>query len=314
MPLTITFSGNDLNATFTSLRQLLPQSDPKTLSVDHKPRGATQGWADELAKCQVALVAEWNENARIVLHKDRIVRVPLTVLGLDVDTVLQKLTEIPFEIASTGELYDSWSAEDGNYPRRPAFADMHGPHGWACFFKGEGHRRLVSRRWLDFGPWRHQRSEADVSLVQFHDVTTDASTAFEQAREGHNRMGISPNGGFIQSRFVYRHKLDGLYHAASRTLELVINGRAVSQREMLDACAARLYQALGPDKPVDHVRYTFVREEEARAHLHELWLRELECWAIIAGREARLDVDYHPSPSRPDWVAALKAERQKLAG
>src|SRR5690606_11851077 len=50
----------------------------------------------------------------------------------------------------------------------PSFADMHYPHGWACAFKGPGHDRLVSRRWLEHGPWRLIRdNENDVSFVQF---------------------------------------------------------------------------------------------------------------------------------------------------
>ena len=178
--------------------------------------------------------------------------------------------------------------------------------GWGCAFKGAGHNRLVSRRWLDFGPWRLIRGTNDVSMVQFHDLGADAPTALEQAKPGHERMGISDTGGFIQTAYVYAHKIDGLYSQEERKLRILIHGREVSEREMLDACAVRHYQALGADSPIDSIAYVFAVEAEARAHLHELWLRELECWAFIGGCEERLDLDYHPAPDKPSWVKRLE--------
>jgi hypothetical protein len=84
-------------------------------------------------------------------------------------------------------------------------------------------------------------------------------------------------------------------------------GETVTEREMLDACAARFYQALGPEQPLDNVVYVFVDDEAARAHLHELWLRGLECRAFAAGVERRLDDDYQPPPpDRPEWVVRLE--------
>jgi len=91
-------------------------------------------------------------------------------------------------------------------------------------------------------------------------------------------------------------------------LKVVVHGRAVSQCEMLDACAARVYQPLGPDKPLAQVAYVFMTEDQARAYLHELWLRGLECWAIVEGREVRLDDSYEPGPPpKPDWVVEVEA-------
>jgi len=43
------------------------------------------------------------------------------------------------------------------------------------------------------------------------------------------------------------------------------------------------------------------------ASLHELWLRELQCWYVDERGKHRLDVDYHPTPQPPAWVANLKA-------
>ncbi|MFI1566259.1 hypothetical protein ACH4ZX_24925 [Streptomyces sp. NPDC020490] len=65
---------------------------------------------------------------------------------------------------------------------------------------------------------------------------------------------------------------------------------------------ARRTQALGPDRPVERVAYVFMDAEAAHAHLHALWLRELECWTIEQGDEIRLDTDHHAVPVKPDWV------------
>ncbi len=187
------------------------------------------------------------------------------------------------------------------------FADGMGRHGYACAFKGNAHERLVSRRWLKYGPWHVLRDEEnDVSVVQFHELDVDPETAFHQAWPGHEKMGISDSGGFLQTDFVYELDWKGFYLNEERVLEVVVTGREVSQLEMLEACALRHYQQLGPEKPLDNVRFIFPLEEEAQANLHELWLRELECWAIIEGKKVRLDTDYHPEPDKPKWVKDLE--------
>src|SRR5262245_38577060 len=148
----------------------------------------------------------------------------------------------------------------------PGFSDLHFPLGWACAFRGEGHDRLVSRRWLEFGPWRLLRGDNDVSFVQFHDLDADPDIAFAQARLRHERMGITATGGLIQSEYVYTQPIDGLYAPEECRLRILVHGREVSQLEMLDACAARHYQALGPGRPLKSIAYVFADEGEARFH------------------------------------------------
>ncbi|MER6512860.1 hypothetical protein ABT158_39055 [Nonomuraea sp. NPDC001636] len=74
--------------------------------------------------------------------------------------------------------------------------------------------------------------------------------------------------------------------------------------EMRDACFTRGRGLLGPDRPIDRVAYVFMNPASAKAHLHELWLRELWCWTIDLDQEIRLDADHHPAPARPAWVEA----------
>jgi hypothetical protein len=304
-------SGPDLPEIFRRVRDvLLPGvGEPDALYADARDRKVVPGWLETwAAKSKDFLQASWEGRGWLYLAPGLIVKTSVENYDLDPARLLEQLAGIPFNICSAATLYTQW--EDGALGEEylaPGFGDLHWPHGWGCLFRGdEGHARLVSRRWLDFGPWRLLRGASDTSLVQFHDLEADAATALAEARPGHERMGISPTGGFIQTGFHYSEDLKGLYSPAERKMHIVINGREVAQREMLDACAARLYQALGPEQPLDNVVYVFVKEEEARAHLRELWLRGLECNAFIEGVELRLDEDYHPPHVKPEWVMRLE--------
>ncbi len=286
---------------------LAPSTTPASLSIDGNRRKPSADWLESsVAKCRTYVMAGWGGDAWLRVDPRYIVKASAPDYDLEPDRVLAQLAKIPFTVGSTPSLYPAW--DDGTLGesyQAPGFGDLHWSHGWACFFRGAGHDRLVSRRWLDYGPWRLLRGEQDTSLVQFHDLAADAATALAQAKPGHERMGISDIGGYIQSNYAPSADIRGTYHPGQHKLEFVVHGREVSQVEMLDACAARYYQALGRDKPLRRIAYVFMEESVARAHLHELWLRELECWAIIAGREVRLDEDYRPARSLPAWVAAL---------
>jgi hypothetical protein len=53
---------------------------------------------------------------------------------------------------------------------------------------------------------------------------------------------------------------------------------------------------------------------DARRYLHELWLRELECWCIDAqGREVRLDDGYQPERIVPEWVERVEGRAARVA-
>ena len=227
---------------------------------------------------------------------------PQQLLGLG---ALLWLPKLHFNWA-TFRLPHKWKDEH-NYSA-PGFADTLPVHGWACAFKGEGHNRLVSRRWLEWGPWRLIRDEAhDISFVQFHDLEADAATALEQAKPGHQRMGIYKLGGFLQTGYSYLHPPKGIYIEAERRLDIVITpGRVVDQVEMRDAAAARNLGHFA--QPVDSICYIFYDEEQAREHLHEMWLRELQVyWINMEGEKVRLDDSYDPGqPVKPDWVLELE--------
>jgi hypothetical protein len=281
---------------------------PNELKVDHVAQPPSADWLDRWApRCSQVVLASWDRFRRwIEFSPPFVVKVGLKGFPRRVDDLLALLRSFPFELAEVCDTYPEWAMDPTAY-FAPSFGNLHFPHGVSCAFRGAGHDRLVSRRWLEFGPWRTIRAEGDLTFVQFHDLAADWRTALEQARVGHEIMGPSSIGGFIQDGYRFARDLDGLYIAAERRLRFLVHGRPVPQREMLDACAARRLQALGPQRPIDHVAYVFAVEAEARAHLHELWLRELECWTFVNGKETRIDLDYHPTPDKPEWVKRLNA-------
>ncbi len=289
----------------------VPRTVPQKLVVDLERTPPTDNWVAAMREAKRNSSAHWYESGQeyaddnVTLRLDRDILLATVDLLLEADPLLTFLDALDFELASFATLHEQWF--EMKY-RAPGFADAHLSHGWACAFRGDGHDRLVSRRWLDYGPWRVLRGPGNLALVQFHDLEADAETALEQARPGHQRMGISRTGGFIQTDYVYAHDLQGLYEADRKRHKIIINGRDVSQGEMRDAAATRFYRRNDPDRPLDSIAYVFVIPEEAHAHLHELWLREIEVWTFdpASGEEFRLDLDYKPPPPVPPaWVAEL---------
>jgi hypothetical protein len=281
--------------------------NPAELDVDGKAKKPSGDWrAKWLSSAKLQFFADFGNLERYVSYQPRgpIVGVRNKDFPRQMQRALEVLERLPFTVGAIATIHKSWVDPKSPY-WAPALGGLHGALGVACAFRGEGHARLVSRRWLDYGPWLVRRGADDTSLVQFHDLEADAQTALAQAKAGHHRM-LGPTGGFlVPPPYESKTTLDALYVATDRSLRLVIHGRPLGSQEMHDAAAARRYQALGEARPIEHVRYVFVDEAAAREHLHELWLHELECWAIVGGREVRLDADYLPAPSPPPWVRAV---------
>ena len=283
-----------------------PGQKPAELRVDMADRKPGKDWLDKwAAQTTVMFKAQFGDDE---LRSPWLSYLPGKAVKLfrsdwprSATALLDALAGLPFELASCNEIHREWVDA---YPpaQRTTFADGHIMHGWMCAFKGSGHERLVSRRWLEFGPWKLHRGPADTSLVQFHQLDADWKTALAQARPGHRRMGISDQGGFIQTGYVYSKDLKGGYIEAERRLRIMAMHRDVPPVEMLDAAAMKHYQVLGKDQPLDAVAFLFDDEERARRHLHELWLRGLECWVFKDGRSQRLDDGYAPGPQPPAWT------------
>jgi hypothetical protein len=206
--------------------------------------------------------------------------------GTHVDRgLLKSLGALPFELAVVGPLHAEWLDID---PPQWSFGDGHVPHGWTSGFKGGGYRRLVSRRWLAHGPWRLHEIDG-ASWVEFHALDAEPMAALKEALPRWPRLGISDEGGFIQTGFVFTEDVGGVYDPGERKLKVIVRGGDVSPRRMLEVAALRGHPGVPAAQAVERTAFVFLNLDDARRHLRELWLREHECWAIIDGIEVRMD-------------------------
>jgi hypothetical protein len=288
---------------------------PTTLYVDDKKEVPTAGWRERCLSSSRECSAFWDDDAYNTLAGfsylpgSQLVIFTLPIAG-DVSVFRSTLETFPFEIAALSSPHRPAWLKAGR--RTWAFGRSHVLHGWACAFRGAGHDRLVSRRWLDFGPWRVMHRPDDTTFIQFHDLAiTDPEEAYAQAAPGHQRMGIDPIGGFIQGidEDVIK-EVKGVFIPETRTLEIPIApGIEVTQQDMRVACALRLWHRMKVPaaQRIEHIAYVFIEKADAYAHLHELWLRELECWYMDEAGRHRIDTEYQPTPNPPEWVKRLDA-------
>ncbi len=288
---------------------------PYSVWINNEKVANHDDWRDALVRATSDSWVRWDEEERwqrrldVSPQSDCVtVSLPLS-FQTDADGV-SIVEPFPFEVCALAPLFrEEWVS--AGY-RQWGFGRRHVDHGWGCGFRGAGHDRLVSRRWLDFGPWRVIRRPNDTTFIQFHDLSiTDPAEAYAQAKVGHQRMGVDPIGGFIQGIDPkVTAEVNGLYRAEARTLEIIVPpGTEVTQQEMRVVCGLRLQHRLAPPAldPVDDIAYVFIDKADAKAHLHELWLRELQCWYVDERGRHRIDVDYQPVPDPPAWVRALDA-------
>lgn len=283
---------------------------PQICAIDGENVAATDKWVEQLLGCKSEARAFWPDYRKQLGINKRSDLIFIGAPGQDtsLEDSMRNLEQLPFEVCAMGTVFaEQWI--EAAY-KRWGFGRSMIDHGWGCLFRGAGHDRLVSRRWLDFGPWRVIRRPNDTTFIQFHDLgITDPAEAYEQAKVGHERMGNSSSGGYIAWYIdgLLKGSGQGIYTPEDRLLEVVVGpGNEVKQGEMLCNAALRLHHRTAPSTtPVERVAYVFVDEADARAHLHELWLRELECWLVDDKGKRRLDLDYHPVPNPPAWVKRL---------
>ncbi|MFF9436500.1 hypothetical protein ACF1BP_22505 [Streptomyces sp. NPDC014735] len=272
-------------------KQWFHSETPQRLLVDHHPVEPSEEWLDRYAHASRSVAAFFGPGRSLVLHQGELAKATFDFDG-GPEQLAETLRRYPFDIASFRSRHREWKMKE--IYSAPGFGGSHYPHGWACAFRGDGHQRLVSRRWLESGPWRLHRAPDDTTLAQFHDLGLDASAALEQARPAHRRMGHSDEGGFLHEPYRFRNELKGFYDAGRRVLKIVILGRTVSSVEMRDACAIRGDSRSTTETPLDNIAFVFIDPDAAHTHLPRLWPYGLECWTIIHGHETRLDTDTPP--------------------
>lgn len=278
---------------------LLPTS-PDRVEVDYETQEPTTDWLDRwFGKTKRSLKAMTDDAHTLVYEPSGLVTLRVPNFELDPRRTFGELSTVPFAVAAIGQVHVEWWDEDYS---TVSFGRGHTAHAFACAFRGAGYDRLVSRRWLDAGPWRrHTIGECD--WIQFHDFGASPAKALEQAQPGWQRMGLSDEGGYLQDPFVYQDDVGGIYDPTERKLKVIVPGtHDVSQRKMLEIAAARRDLLIRKEMPIDRTAFIFIDEDNARRHLHELWLREHECWFVGPDPvQRRLDETYAPPPVEPPW-------------
>ena len=234
-----------------------------------------------------------------------VVKVIRSDMTLSTTDVIPALSQTPHMFAATSPQFARWNATGFGFG-----LGMFG-HGWMAAFKGEGHKYVASRRWLERGPWRVVRADNDVTIVQFHDLDADEATAREQCLLGHPLLANCPHTGFTSPRYKWPHDPLSqriLYDPKERLAITLVSKRAVAIDEMRDAAAAKVLQPFGNDKPIDDWVFEFVEPDQGRKQLHDLWMRDLRCVIYDErGRKVRLDDTYEPPPHVvPEWVKRVQ--------
>jgi hypothetical protein len=262
------------------------------------PSPPTADWREQMiAKDVDGVSVEWERGQRIGRNAGAI-GADFPDLPVDAERVLEGFAPLPFDLAVLSNVRDYW-IENDYYA--PAISADHALLGWGMIFKGAGHERsVVSRRWLDHGPFRTLKGPHDTTLVQFHDLAADGPTSLAQARPAHEWMVA----GFLRPKHRYEHDITGVYLRDDGLLRVVVNGRPLGDRELLDACAARRDGRGDPARPIRNLAYVFVDPDAAKTALGALWLRELECRLVEGGGERRLDIEHHPVLPKLAWVEA----------
>jgi hypothetical protein len=235
------------------------------------------------------------------------------------DSIFDLIANLPIEVLVFGPFFEyrtprpppgEWDSARESF----SLSTEHQNHGFGVMFRGVGHDSLVSRRWLEHGPWLVRHLDNDTTWVQFHDSSADAASAWAQAARAHERMGTSDVGGYLEDDFLFETFLKGLYHTGEHSLTISQDLLSLSQLELLELCAYRA-QKQGTEQPVERVRVLFWEGERfARRYVHELWLREIECWYIDPnGRELRIDDTYQPERILPEWVERAEGLAPRVA-
>jgi hypothetical protein len=258
----------------------------------------------QVDRCTNVVTCSWKSPRRQVTYQcPNLIKLSRHKSLPDVARSLTLLKSVPIDVAVGGPRFLGWTQPESSQEYvGPVVEPGHYPYGWMLGFKGDGHRHLVSQRWLDYCPARIVR-DGDITLIQFHDLNADPQTAAAQAAPGHRWMNDQPGGGFVRSDLKPLEDATGLYDAEKRTLYITVTGRDLTPREVAEACTRRNFGERRGQKPVDRLIYVFVEEDRGRRHVHDLWLRGIECRTFVNGKEVTLTDAYAPpAPVVPDWV------------
>src|SRR5262245_56056172 len=144
--LAVSLAAKDTTAIVEALASVgwLPDGDPTRVQIDRKKGDADRDWRSaELPKARQFYASFPNGMISVVpCHvRTRVVSIELSEYDL-----VRWFSAIPFEVATVASIHDEWDEPPLGEYKPPFFADSHVPLGWACAFRGNGHKNLMSRR------------------------------------------------------------------------------------------------------------------------------------------------------------------------
>lgn len=294
---------------------VVPDAEPGELDVQHGGAIVDTDWAALTGAVSQEVVVTWRPDAQYIYSEHPPLFVGaytfppkyrnLVVANIDDSQTLSGMIDI---MSGCEHEIFSWNGgpADGYHISDYMFAHSVCGHSHACSFRGPlGHSWLASRQWLTHGPWKLHYGKNDVTFVQFYDYDGDMPTMLEQARVGHERMGSSPIGGYLNPTLARPDTFRGEYDAEHKALVTRVHGRDVRSEEMLHAAVLRGFQSFGLNKPIEQVIFDFADGDAAKRHLHEIWLYGLTCRTRINNRVVDLNVGYDPEPDPPEWAQQI---------
>ncbi|HBE33637.1 MAG TPA: hypothetical protein DD990_20560, partial [Cyanobacteria bacterium UBA11368] len=173
--LIISFSSSDAISLIKAICHSLEpfnQQLPELVTDGYNEYTDTKDWINKLLPNYERTVgAYWGD---MIEHKgfinydirEQVVAIKISDFELvNAEEIIEVFAPLPWTVANFYDIFDNCENSGWDKYIAPGFIDGHGGHGWACAFKGEGHNHLVSRRWLEYGPWRLLRDEEnDISF------------------------------------------------------------------------------------------------------------------------------------------------------
>lgn len=280
-----TFEGSDALAIIAAAQALgwAPDLEGGLCDVDGTELDEPEPPSSMLARASRSFGVHYADYPKVIavpsLKDPTVVRVGNSGVTVDMATLLKQLATIPFEVASFANKYLTKTGEKLPGVSRVSPGYMHEKLGWALAFRGRGHERLVSRRWLSSGPWKLW-TEGEISVVQFHALDVDLPTAMEQAAPSYAMFDTdSATSGIIDPDRPYEPETSGAR----------VEVNTAPSDEELHARAA----TGGP------IAFVFSSDKEARAALPRIWPYGHEVWV----KDKRL-VGYVPPDRTPAWAKA----------
>lgn len=307
--LAASFFCSDHRALVRSLIQegLVPSAPPKEISLHGvKQTQVPSDWLERYEVRSTTYDADWPRVGDLRVVGPDLVAISRREHQLDLETLLGQLSRIEFE-AVTFRPIRWWDNPEGPAYKTPNSSIGNTRLGFALAFRGAGHGRAMSRRWLERGPWRVLRGPNDTTLLQLHDLAADDVVSCEQAKPAHQIISDPLQAPLpLREAFPVDGSLQGTYLAAEREFVISVAGRKLSRKELRTAVATRYLQLLGADRPVDRVAFSFLDRAGLDDALPDLWLYGLEARLRVGDAWQRCDDSYQPPPyPKPAWVTAL---------